>query len=109
LAVAGEIYDPATGLFNSAGTMVTPRSQQTATLLANGKVFIVGGTGNSGNIATGELYDSTSGQFTSDLSSMSRTREFAASALLPSGDVLITGGFDGQIYSPTADLFTPGN
>jgi hypothetical protein len=73
VAVAGD--------FNSAGAMVTPRSQRTATLLANGKGFIVGGTGNSGNIAMGEPYDSTSGQFTSDLSGISRSRAFAAAAI----------------------------
>ena len=109
VATDGELYDPATGLFTSAGPMVTPRTQQTATLLGNGNVFIVGGTGNGGNIATGELYDSTSGQFTAVPGSMSRSREFAASALLPSGDVLITGGFDGNVVSITADIYAAGN
>ena len=85
------------------------RSQQTATLLANGRVFIVGGVGSQGSIGTGELYDPASGQFTAVPGSMSRTREFAASALLLSGDVLITGGFDSQIFTPSADLFAPGN
>jgi Galactose oxidase, central domain len=109
LAVAGEIYDPAMGVFTSTGAMVNPRSQQTATLLANGKLFIVGGVGSQGSIGTGELYDPASGQFTAVPGSISRARDFAVSALLLSGDVLISGGFDGQIYTPTADLFAPGN
>jgi hemolysin activation/secretion protein len=92
LAAVGKIYDLAMDLFTSTGAMVTPRVQQTTTALANGKVLIVGGTGNLGNIATGEVYDSASGQFTAVSGSVSRTREFAASALLLSGDVLITGG-----------------
>jgi len=40
---------------------------------------------------------------------MSVTREFAAAALLPSGIVLITGGFDGQKVSTTGDYYIPSN
>lgn len=101
----GELYDPSTGQFSSTGAMVTPRQQQTMTLLVNGKVFISGGTGATGNLSTGEIYDPATGQFTAAPGTMSKTREFAAAALLMNGNVLITGGFDGQIYSPTADLW----
>jgi hypothetical protein len=111
VATNGELYDPGTGLFTETGPMVTPRIQQTTNVLLNGNVLIVGGTqtAGAGNLASGEVYDWSTGEFTAVPGSMSITREFAAAALLPSGDVLITGGFDGHVFSATAEIYVAGN
>ncbi len=41
--IAPEVWDPRSGLFSPAGTMVSERSGSTATLLADGRVLIIGG------------------------------------------------------------------
>ena len=38
-----EIYNPATGLFSSFGTMAVARQNHTATLLNDGRILIAGG------------------------------------------------------------------
>ncbi len=66
-----ELYDPATGIIDpplgsfvaTAGSLGTPRSHHTASLLSNGKVLIAGGT-NGSSLNSMELFDL--GAFTGD-------------------------------------------
>ncbi len=39
----GELYDPATGTFSEAGSMVVPRDEPVAANLQDGSVLLVGG------------------------------------------------------------------
>ncbi|MFZ1612769.1 MAG: kelch repeat-containing protein [Holophaga sp.] len=55
LLSAGELYDPATGLFTPTGSLTAVREVHTATALTTGKVLLVGGFG-LGYLATAELY-----------------------------------------------------
>jgi hypothetical protein len=51
-----ELYDPTTGSFSSTGSMSAARGNQTATLLLDGRVLIVGGETNDGAATSAELY-----------------------------------------------------
>jgi hypothetical protein len=90
------------GSFTRAADMATARSGHTATLLANGKVLIAGGS----PLATAELYNPADGTF-SPTGDMSVARAGHVAALLPNGQVLIAGGGTAELYDPVTGKFSP--
>lgn len=111
-----EVYDPTTGTFTVTGRMSNPRAEHTATLLQNGQLLITGGVDDEPaqseeTFASAELYDPKTGTFTTSAqtATMGTPRSAHAATLLPSGEVLITGGGDGTSSSSlsSAELFDP--
>jgi hypothetical protein len=117
-----ELYDPGSGTFSATGSLATGRSFQTATLLQDGKVLIVGGTdATNKSLATAELYDPASGTF-SPTGSMTDLRSFHTATLLQDGKVLVVGGLSSssgsgssaadpattsaELYDPSSGTFT---
>jgi Galactose oxidase, central domain len=87
-----ELYDPESRTFSlTAGLMSIARSGHTATLLPNGTVLIAGGQSTATATASAELYDPSSGTF-STTGSMTVPRGLHTATLLPNGKVLIAGG-----------------
>jgi N-acetylneuraminic acid mutarotase len=53
---SAEIYDPNTSIWTPTGSLNDGRRSHTATLLLNGTVLAVGGAGQTGVLASAELY-----------------------------------------------------
>ena len=91
-------------------SMLTPRSDHTATLLNNGKVLIAGGSNVSAaglnGLNTAELYDPVAKTFAASHGTMSTTRTRHTATLLLDGTVLLAGG-DNSTTVTTADIYDP--
>ena len=88
-----ELYDPATGTWSVTASIPGGRWRYTATLLANGKVLVAGGTdGRTGlPAAFAHLYDPSSGTWT-ETGALIEGRARHSATLLP----------DGRFSSPAA-------
>jgi hypothetical protein len=120
----GEVAEQQTYVTNPQGQrvealqMTTPRADQSAIALQDGRVLIAGGTtnGNVGGVtATAEIYDPMAQTFT-QTGSMSVPRQGATATLLNDGRVLLAGGVQNigfrselssaELYDPIAGTFT---
>jgi large repetitive protein len=104
---ATELFDPKSGTFSRTGPMKDWNYVNTATLLTNGKVLLVGNAENDGSPADAEIYDPAAGTFTL-VGKTSAPHEFAAAVRYADGTVLIAGGqLPGGNGSVGSDFYLP--
>ena len=97
----------APGAWIFTGSLNTGRSGQTATLLQDGRVLVVGGFGGGGSLASAELYDPATGTWT-QTGSVTTPRLFHTATLLPNGMVLVVGGQGANLeHLKTTELYDP--
>jgi len=103
-----DLWHPATSSYTQSGSLEVRRERHTATLLPDGRVLIVGGTGartddfTDLSIAEAEVRDPYSGKFAS-AGQAAVPRSLHTATLLDDGRVLITGGI---LRSELADPVT---
>lgn len=116
---SAEIFDPVTGLWSRTPDMQIARSKHTATLMQDGTVLVTMGVSTAGVLGTYEIYNPTTNTWNgaqlpipgAALSGAGGLKGHAAT-LLPSGQLLISGGNDGSrargisaVYSPTTQTW----
>lgn len=86
---SAEFFDPGRDVFTPAPRLALPRYKHegTSLLLADGRVLIAGGAERP------EVFEPSSARFTAVAEPADMPGLFSAAALLPGGDVLITGGY----------------
>lgn len=112
---AAEIYDPTELTISAVDPLQLGRAGASAVLLADGKVLVTGGVGESGttNLTrdTAELFDPSDNSFSLLVETMQSQRSWHGSYLLSSGPhagkVLLIGGASiPEIFDPEAGSFT---
>ena len=84
--------------------LVEARAEAQTTVLADGRVLITGGSGDSSDVQSAELY--TSDGFGTIVKMIGPRRRHTAT-LLGNGDVLVAGGMGGGVAQSAAELFRP--
>lgn len=107
---SAEVWDPATESFSPAGSLAEGRGAHpahTATLLPDGRVLVVGGSGQDPSLAGSEVWDPVSASF-SPAGSLAQARGDHSATLLPDSRVLVIGGRDGQDeFFASAEIWEP--
>lgn len=125
--LTAELYNPATAAFSATSAqMIYARNEHTATLLPDGRVLLVAGSGYlfadllpppappppSQPLSSAELYDPGSGEFTLVGSALAQPVYGQSATLLSNGLVLVAGGTtgtaavaDAALYDPATDRF----
>jgi len=122
----GEVYDPRTDRWSETAPDVGGRQGHSATLLRDGRVLVVGGSGEMGPEPTARIYDPARDSWsTAWLPAIVRSGHTAT--LLPDGKVLVLGGLgapavevaqgpmryqteplsSGDMYDPVLNLWIP--
>lgn len=109
---SSELYTPSTASWSNAATLLVARSQHSAVLLPNGRVLIAGGyTAGTTATTTAEVYDPFAligVGWVATSNSLSTARGQAGITLLPSGQVLISGGANAGAASLVSNLYDSG-
>lgn len=109
---SAELFDPtanggAGGFQILPATMASGRAAHVAVALKDGRVLLTGGTA-GGVLASGEIFDPATGQFTLT-NPLHYVRIHHTATLLDNGKVLVTGGDQGgkgdsaELFDPTTD------
>ncbi|HEY6888158.1 MAG TPA: kelch repeat-containing protein [Solirubrobacter sp.] len=102
-----EIYNPATNKWSPPASIQFPRWAHTATLMADGKVVIVGGIAtNNAPVAVAERYDPAINAW-SQAGTLGQARWAHSAVRLPNGKLFISSGHSSQGSYTSSELYNP--
>lgn len=101
-----EIYDPSTNAFTRVADMNAERRYHSATLLADGRVLVVGGTSDNNELSSAEIYDPESNAW-AHAAPMPYVSLRHTASLLRNGTVLVAGGGSFEMFIRGAQLYDP--
>jgi len=104
-----DLYTPSTGTWQAAANMNVQREEAAAVVLPNGTVLMTGGyMGDTATpyLASTEIYQPSTNTWTLG-PSMNDGRSLQTATVLPDGQVLVAGGYDGTSLA-TAELYAAG-
>jgi hypothetical protein len=108
---SAEIFDPSTGTWRETTPMNTARRSHALVTLADGRVLAAGGSSGAlqtkSQLSAAEVFDPRTEKWT-DVAPLREARWGPTATLLPTGQVLLTGGAIGPFGARrTAELFDP--
>ena len=110
VGLKSEVYSPIANTWLTVGGGAIARSQQTATLLRDGRVLVAGGidgvTGRS--VPTTEIYDPATNAWAPAASMVGRRYAHTAT-LLADGRVLVVGGTRSAVVLDSTEIYDPGS
>jgi N-acetylneuraminic acid mutarotase len=104
-----EVFDPGSDSWASDESLGTARYSHTATLLADGRILVVGGTTNGASaLDSVEIYNPGPTPTFSGAASLTVARFNHTATLLADGRVMVTGGHNGSTYLDSVEVYDPG-
>jgi hypothetical protein len=107
---SADLFDPATGAWHGVRHMANARHLHTATQLPDGRILVIGGVKSgmlrSAQTDSAEIYEPETDRW-ENAGRMEVGRSDHAATLLPSGEVLITGGYNGSRILASVEVFEP--
>ena len=113
---SAEVYDPASNTWWPTGPMVQGRGEHTATRLLDGRVLVAGGA-SAVTLSDAEIYDPATQGWTAAPGKIPCSTTYdppyytsvdgvvgQRAVLLPSGLVLVTGGYESMVYNACGSL-----
>ncbi len=103
---SAEFFDT-TGAFVAAPPMSTPRSAHSATVLADGRILVAGGSTGTAATNAAEIFDPALNSWTAVAGGMIQARSNHTASLLADGRVLFAGGDNAGTPTASLEIFDP--